>query len=187
MWKLRTLGKRLPNAIWNLSTRTKQTELKKRHWSPRRTDQSRSYINKSVQLLADTKLIQTCQTVPLSILETVDKRPTKMLIGSGASLTLINSGLFHQLPYNIRQSARHLSSKFQIHLADKSCLQVQKTLLLPITIANCTRKHIVYVVPRLWRPCIIGTLFIYLTFMKRLGFFMFTNNIHFINVEGRMK
>jgi hypothetical protein len=83
-----------------------------------------------------------------------------MLIDSGASLTLINSNLFHQLPYYIRQSARYRSSKFQIHLADKSCLQAQKTLLLPITIANRTRKHTVYVVPKLWRPCIIGNNFI---------------------------
>jgi hypothetical protein len=91
---------------------------------------------------------------------TIAKRPTKMLIDSGASLTLINSNLFYQLPYYIRQSARYPSSKFQIHLADKSCLQVQKTLVLPITIANHTRKHIAYVVPKLWRPCIIGNDFI---------------------------
>ncbi|CAF1048232.1 unnamed protein product [Didymodactylos carnosus] len=82
-----------------------------------------------------------------------------MLINSGASLTLIKSNLFH-LPYYIRQSARYPSSKFQIHLADKSCLYVQKSLLLPITIANRTKKHIVYVVPKLWRPCIIGNDFI---------------------------
>jgi hypothetical protein len=83
-----------------------------------------------------------------------------MLIDSGASLTLINSNLFHQLPYYIRQSAQYPLSKFQIHLADKSCIQVQKTLLLPITIANNTRKHIVHVVPKLWRSCIIGNDFI---------------------------
>jgi hypothetical protein len=51
-------------------------------------------------------------------------------------------------------------SKLQVHLADKSCLQVQKTLLLPITIANHTRRHIVHVVPKLWRSCIIGNDFI---------------------------
>jgi len=83
-----------------------------------------------------------------------------MLIDSGASLTLINSDLFYQLPYYMRQNARYPSSKFQIHLADKSRLEVQKILPLPITIANHTRQHIVHVVPRLWRPCIIGNDFI---------------------------
>ena len=48
----------------------------------------------------------------------------------------------------------------RVHLADKSCVQAQKTLLLPITIANRTRKHRVYVAPNLWRPCIIGNDFI---------------------------
>jgi hypothetical protein len=83
-----------------------------------------------------------------------------MLIDTGASLTLINSDLFYQLPYYIRQRARCPSSNFQIHLADKSCLHVHKIILLPIMIANHTRRHNVYVVPKLWRPCIIGNDFI---------------------------
>jgi hypothetical protein len=83
-----------------------------------------------------------------------------MLIDSGASLTLINLDLFYRLPYYIRQNARYPSSKLLIQLADKSCLEVQGTLLLPITIANQMRKHIVHVVPKLWRPCIIGNDFI---------------------------
>ena len=33
---------------------------------------------------------------------------------------------------------------------------MQFELSLPISIANSTRKHTVYVVPQLWRPCIIG-------------------------------
>lgn len=41
-------------------------------------------------------------------------------------------------------------------MADRSRLQVQYTLSLPITIANSTRTHTVYVVPRLSRLCIIG-------------------------------
>ena len=83
-----------------------------------------------------------------------------MLIDSGASLTLINSNLFYQLPYYIRQGARYPPSNLQVHLADKSRVHVEKTLLLPITIAHQTRKHLVYVVPKLWRPCIIGNDFI---------------------------
>ena len=47
-----------------------------------------------------------------------------------------------------------------MHLADKSRVHVEKTLLLPITIANQTRKHVVYVVPKLWRPCIIDNDFL---------------------------
>jgi hypothetical protein len=91
---------------------------------------------------------------------TVAERPTKMLIDSGASLTLINLELFHQLPHHIRQHAYYPSSNFQVHLADKSCLYVLKTILLPITIAGKTRKHVVHVIPKLWRPCIIGNDFI---------------------------
>ena len=83
-----------------------------------------------------------------------------MLIDSGASLTLINSKLFQQLPYQVRQSARYPSSNLQVHLADKSCIHVQKTLTLPITIAGQTNEHVVYVVPKIWRPCIIGNDFI---------------------------
>jgi hypothetical protein len=83
-----------------------------------------------------------------------------MLIDSGASLTLINSKLFHQLPYYIRRNARNLFSRIHLQLADKSYIEAQKTLLLPITIADQTRKHIVYLVPRLGRSCIIGNDFI---------------------------
>ncbi|CAF1558900.1 unnamed protein product, partial [Adineta ricciae] len=43
----------------------------------------------------------------------IAQRPTKMLIDTGASLTLINSRLFYELPNYIRASARHLSTKFQ--------------------------------------------------------------------------
>ena len=92
--------------------------------------------------------IQTYHTNPLSIFGAIAKRPTKMLIDTGASLTLINSNLFYQVPDYIRQRARRPSSNFQIHLADKSCLHVQNTVLLPITIATHTRKHKVYVVPQ---------------------------------------
>ena len=83
-----------------------------------------------------------------------------MLIDSGASLTLINSKLFQELPYRVRQRAQHLSSNLQVYLADKSCVHVQKTLTLPITMAGQTVEHVVHVVPKLWRPCIIGNDFI---------------------------
>ena len=83
-----------------------------------------------------------------------------MLIDSGASLTLINLDFFYQLPYYIRQHIRYPTSNVQLHLADKSCLQVQGTIKLPINIANRIRRHKVHVVPKLWRSCIIGNDFI---------------------------
>ncbi|CAF1547389.1 unnamed protein product [Rotaria magnacalcarata] len=83
-----------------------------------------------------------------------------MLIDSGASLTLINSNLSNRLPYHIRQRVEYQTGNLQLHLADKSSLQVQNSLLLTITIANQTKTHRVHVVPNLWRPCIIGNDFI---------------------------
>ncbi len=41
-------------------------------------------------------------------------------------------------------------------MADRSQLYVKYTLSLPITISHSTRIHTVYVVPQLWRTCIIG-------------------------------
>ena len=97
---------------------------------------------------------------PLSIHGIIDERPTEMLIDSGASLTLINLDLFQQLPRYIRQTTQEPPSNLQVHLADKSCVPVQGILTLPITIAGRTQEHVVHVVPKLWRPCIIGNDFI---------------------------
>ena len=115
---------------------------------------------KSVQHSAQTHSIQVSQINPLVISGTIAKQPIKMLIDSGASLTLINSNLFYRLPYHIRQRAAYPTNNLQLLLADKSCIQVQKSLTLPITIANQTRYHKIHVVPNLWRPCIIGNDFI---------------------------
>ncbi|CAF1253603.1 unnamed protein product [Rotaria sordida] len=75
---------------------------------------------------------------------------------TGASLTLINKKLFAKLPYYFRRRARYPPSWLILQLADKSQLKVQYVLSLPITIANCTKTHTVYVVPKLSQPCIIG-------------------------------
>ena len=83
-------------------------------------------------------------------------RRTQLLIDSGASLTLINLQFFLQLPRYYRQRARPPPSNLCLQLADRSQLDVKYALLLPITISNSTRVHKVYVVPRLWRSCIIG-------------------------------
>ncbi|CAF3380487.1 unnamed protein product [Rotaria socialis] len=47
----------------------------------------------------------------------IAKQPTKMLIDSGASLTLINSSLFNRLPYHIRQRVEYQTGNLQLHLA----------------------------------------------------------------------
>ncbi len=141
-------------------------EFKKRQRSTGRTDQSRSYVEKSVRPPFYTTLIQNHQISqnykmnPLLIWGSIANRPTEMLIDSGASVTLINTKLFYKLPMYIRQNARNPSLRSQIQLADKSCIQITKTILLPITIENQTRKHVVYVVPELGRSCIIGNDFI---------------------------
>ncbi|CAF3328622.1 unnamed protein product [Rotaria socialis] len=82
-----------------------------------RTDQSCSYVNKSVQWSAQTHSIQILQTDPLMISGKIAKQPTKMLIDSGASLTLINSSLFNRLPYHIRQRVEYQTGNLQLHLA----------------------------------------------------------------------
>ncbi|CAF3396631.1 unnamed protein product, partial [Rotaria sp. Silwood2] len=74
----------------------------------------------------------------------------------GASLTLINEELFIKLPYCFRRRARNPPSWLILQLADRSQLKVKYVLSLPITIANYTKTHTVYVVPKLSQPCIIG-------------------------------
>jgi transposase InsO family protein len=83
-------------------------------------------------------------------------RRTNLLIDSGASLTLINQHLFSQLPKYYRERARPPPPYLYLQLADRSQLYVKYALSVPITIANSTRIQTVYVVPQLWRTCIIG-------------------------------
>ncbi|CAF3658765.1 unnamed protein product [Rotaria socialis] len=83
-------------------------------------------------------------------------RRTQLLIDSGASLTLINLHFFLQLPKYYQKKARLPPSNLCLQLADRSQLYVKYALSLPITISNSRRMHRVYVVPKLWRSCIIG-------------------------------
>ena len=83
-------------------------------------------------------------------------RQTSLLIDSGASLTLINEQLFSTLPRHYRNKARAPPPSLFLQLADRSPLYVKYALSLPITINHSTRFHNAYVVPHLWRPCIIG-------------------------------
>ncbi|CAF3221850.1 unnamed protein product [Rotaria sp. Silwood2] len=83
-------------------------------------------------------------------------RRTTLLIDSGASLTLINLQFFLQLPRYYRQKAQPPPPNLCLQLADRSQLCVKYALSLPITISNSTRVHRIYVVPKLWRSCIIG-------------------------------
>ncbi|CAF3337508.1 unnamed protein product [Rotaria socialis] len=93
---------------------------------------------------------------PLILPGMVAGRRTKLLIDSGASLSLINLQFFLQLPHYYRQKAQSPPPNLCLQLADRSQLYVKYVLSLPITISNSTRGHRIYVVPKLWRSCIIG-------------------------------
>jgi hypothetical protein len=82
-----------------------------------------------------------------------------MLIDTGSSLTLINSQLLSRLDPCITKYLKPPPNIY-LQLADKSPLYISHTLKLPITIDNITQQYTVYVVPRLWRTCIIGNNFI---------------------------
>ena len=100
--------------------------------------------------------MNTHSDTPLILPGMIAGRRTKLLIDSGASLTLINLQLFFQLPRYYRRNARSPPSNLCLQLADRSQLYVKYALSLPITISNSTRFHKVYVVPKLWRSCIVG-------------------------------
>ena len=65
------------------------TRIQKRQWSTGRTAQLRSDVSQSVQPLIQSSPIQHYQTKPLSIDGSIAEQPTRMLIDSSASLTLI--------------------------------------------------------------------------------------------------
>ena len=88
--------------------------------------------------------------------EEIAGRYTQLLIDSGASLTLINLHVFNQLPKYYHERAQPLPPNLCLQLADRFQLYVKYVLWLPITISNSARIHEVYVVPKLWRACIIG-------------------------------
>lgn len=101
-----------------------------------------------------TMNINNCN--PLVIPGEIAGRKTQLLIDSGASLTLINLNFFYRLPKYYRKMVRPPPPNLCLLLADRSRLYVKYALSLPITISNSTRFHKVYVVPKLWRACIIG-------------------------------
>ena len=105
---------------------------------------------------AEIHTVNFHNTNPLLIFGAIAGRRTQLLIDSGASLTLINSHFFSKLPAYYRQQARSPPPNLCLQLADRSQLYVKFSLSLPITIAHSTRTHTVYVVPQLWRTCIIG-------------------------------
>ncbi|CAF4490220.1 unnamed protein product [Rotaria magnacalcarata] len=129
---------------------------KKRRWSARWTGPWRSKLTYPVQLSAEIHTVNINNTNPLTLFGMIAGRRTQLLIDSGASLTLINLHFFLQLPKYYRKKARLPPSNLCLQLADRSQLYVKYALSLPITISNSTRMHRVYVVPKLWRSCIIG-------------------------------
>lgn len=130
--------------------------FKKRRWNVRYSGADRSAIKYPAYTTAEIHAMNLYNTTPLIISGKVAGRQTQLLIDSGASLTLINLQLFNQLPYYYRKQVQLPPPYFFLQLADRSRLNVKYQLTLPITISNSTRNHIVYVVPQLWRPCIIG-------------------------------
>ena len=86
--------------------------------------------------------------------------PLTFLIDTGSSLTLIITHVFQQLDPRLKSTRKKPPSSLSLRLADQSHLYVQWQLNLPFTLYNQTRWHTVYVVPNLWRPCIIGNNFI---------------------------
>ena len=93
---------------------------------------------------------------PLIVSGEVAGIPVGLVIDSGSSLTLINQKLFSRLPFHLRQRIRYPPSILSVQLPDASHLRIRYALSLPITIANSTCYHTVYVVPQLSRLCIIG-------------------------------
>lgn len=82
------------------------------------------------------------------------------LIDTGSTLTLINSQVFNQLNPKFTQKRTEPPPSLSLHLAGHSSLIVKWVVNLPFTFNNTTRWHMTYVVPHLWRPCIIGNNFI---------------------------
>ena len=105
---------------------------------------------------AEIHTINLTNTNPLVLPGRIAGQKTHLLIDSGASLSLINLHFFYQLPMHYRRRAQYPPTNLCLQLADRSQLHVKYALSLPITISNSTRIHTVYVVPQLWRSCIIG-------------------------------
>ncbi|CAF2263104.1 unnamed protein product [Rotaria magnacalcarata] len=97
---------------------------------------------------------------PLTVPGRIGTLPLTLLIDTGSSLTLINSHVFHQLHPRLKRSRRTPPPSLTLQLANQSSIYMQSQLQVPITIHNTTHWHLVYVVPDLWRPCIIGNNFI---------------------------
>ncbi|CAF1301583.1 unnamed protein product [Adineta ricciae] len=98
---------------------------------------------------------------PLSINGRIGSLPISFLIDTGSTLTLINSQIFNQLNPRLTQTKNKPPSALSLRLADHSPLTVQWVVTLPFTFNHTTRWHPAYVVPNLWRPCIIGNNFIH--------------------------
>ena len=83
-----------------------------------------------------------------------------MLIDTGSSLTLINSSLVSKLDPHITKHIRPPPPNVHLQLADRSQIYISHSLKVPININSVTTQYTVYVVPQLWRSCIIGNNFI---------------------------
>ena len=124
------------------------------------TGRRRSSIKEAVKIMPLTCKINLRNVHPLMIFGKVAGVPVELLIDSGSCVTIINKQFFFQLPLCFRRRIRLSQPSLSLMLSDKSGLKIKYILPLPITISNYTRYHTVYVVPLLWRSCIIGNDFI---------------------------
>ena len=124
------------------------------------TGYQRSLLENPVQTSALVNTVHPSVGRPLTFHGQVAGIMTQFIIDSGASVTLINRELYTKLPYYHRRKAKYPPSWLTLQSADNSHLRIQYVLDLPIKMANRTKTHTVYMVPKLSSPCIIGNDFI---------------------------
>lgn len=122
--------------------------------------QNSNYSNPHIFKNSHLNTIDSFPSNPLTIHGRIGTLPLTFLIDTGSTLTLINSHVFDRLSPRLIQSSYKPPRSLLVHLADHSPLNIEWVVNLPFTFNNTTRWHLAYVVPSLWRPCIIGNNFI---------------------------
>ena len=120
------------------------------------TEQQRSTLKRPIQTINQIHVINISGNNPLTVLGKIAGLLISLLIDSEASLTLVNRKLFSQLPLHFYHQVRYPMSLTFLQLRNGFKFQGRYVLRLPITIANSTRIHTVYVVPRSLQMCIIS-------------------------------
>ncbi|CAF4748788.1 unnamed protein product, partial [Rotaria sp. Silwood2] len=98
---------------------------KKRQKSVGSTGHRRALLEDPVQVFTQAHAVKFPIYNPLTVFGRIAGLSTRLLIDSGASLTLINEELFVKLPYYFRRRARNPPAWLILQLADKSQLKVK--------------------------------------------------------------